>query len=137
MSMLGQREFSRICPTVAVRLNIGRALSIVALGLAINGCALWQPMPAVSPAPIRPLAVTKPAPAVLTTAAATALEQARLQVADARQSRTLWKSAAQKLDAAELAATSQDSVSTLRLSKEIIVLCEQSRAQTQRPPVVW
>lgn len=135
MSMLAQRKFF-IHPTVAMRLNVGRALSIVAL-LAIHGCALWQPLPAESPAPIPPLAVTKPASASLTTAAATALKQARLQVADARQSRTLWKSAAQKLDAAELAATSQDSVSTLRLSKEIIVLCEQSRAQTQRPPVVW
>jgi hypothetical protein len=116
-------------------LSVG--MSIVVVGLFTNGCALWQPMPTALPTSETPVAIAKPLPAVLSESAAATLEKARLQVADAKRTRSLWKSAAEKLGAAEVAATNQDSANTLRLSNEIIALCEQSRAQLRHPPVVW
>jgi hypothetical protein len=115
-------------------------VSIAGFALLTSGCAFWQavvaPLPSVEPSS-RTLTSANPLPAKLSEAATAALEKARLHVADAKRSRTLWKSAAEKLAEAELAATSRDSASTLRLSHEIVVLCEQSRAQLLHPPVVW
>jgi hypothetical protein len=76
-------------------------------------------------------------PPALSAEASLALETARLRVADARQRRTLWKSAFEKLAEAEAAAAKRDSSGTIKLSNEIVALCELSTAQALRPPVVW
>jgi hypothetical protein len=138
--MLKSANFS---PSLSLTTSLGTlrgGVSIAALGLFANACALWHPSQSPLPSTASPsntVETAKPSTLVLSEAAAAALEQARLQVADAKRSRALWKSAAEKLNAAELAASKHDSATTLRLSNEIISLCEQSRAQLLLPPVVW
>jgi hypothetical protein len=137
MSMLKPANFSPSQSLASSRKIVRAGLSTMLLGLFTSGCAFWQTLPAVLPPNETPAAVTKSSPAVLSEAAAATLEKARLQVADAKRTRTLWKSAAEKMSAAELAATNQDSASTIRFSNEVISLCEQSRAQSLRPPISW
>ncbi|MFM7461390.1 MAG: hypothetical protein ACKO15_11210 [Burkholderiales bacterium] len=125
--------------TTSLRMLRG-GVSIAALGLFANACALWHPSQTPVPSTASPsntVETAKPSTVVLSDTAAAALAQARLQVADAKRARALWKSAAEKLNAAELAASRHDSANTLRLSNEIISLCEQSRAQLLYPPVTW
>jgi hypothetical protein len=138
--MLKPAKYSPLLSLTASCKMMRLGWSITALGLLTNGCALWQPLQApssASAAPLGTLASATTLPAVLSEAATTALGKARLEVADAKRSRSLWKSAADKLTAAELAATNQDSANTLRLSNEIILLCELSRAQLLHPAVIW
>ncbi len=104
-----------------------------ALATLMAGCAWFDtPRPAAAPA----IAVQLPPP-VLSADAIAALQTARQRVAHARTARTLWRSAAEKLAEAEIAAVKNDSNTTLRLSHEIVALCEKSTAQASLPPVVW
>ena len=135
--MLKPAKYSPSLSPTSSRKMVRAGLSTMLLGLFTSGCAFWQMLPAVLPPNDTPAAVPKSSPAVLSETAAATLEKARLQVADAKRARTLWKSAAEKMSAAELAAMNQDSASTIRFSNEVISLCEQSRAQLLRPPVSW
>jgi hypothetical protein len=69
--------------------------------------------------------------------ALTRLADARAAVAEARRTRTLWLSAANLLKDAERAAAQQDSPATIRLSNEIVAVCEKSALQARQAPVVW
>ncbi|MCA3038636.1 MAG: hypothetical protein ING73_08905 [Rhodocyclaceae bacterium] len=140
MSMLKPAIISLSPPLAATLRLLHVGVSIAALTLFANGCTFWQPSQTPLPSTASPsntVETAKQSTVVLSETAAAALEQARLQVADAKRSRALWKSAAEKLNAAELAASRHDSANTLRLSNEIISLCEQSRAQLLFPPVAW
>jgi hypothetical protein len=95
---------------------------------------LQQPS-TITERPVTPVVALPPQ--ALTLEAAAALDQAKQRVAQARASRTLWKSALEKLLAAEQAAVKQDSQLTLNLASETIALCQLSTAQASRPAVTW
>jgi hypothetical protein len=123
-----------------IQTQANRAMAVMGLGL--SGCVIWQPVPS-APAPVAstPAASTVAAVAAssqrLSPQASAALDIARQRVAAAKGNRTLWKSALDKLAAAESAAARKDSRDTITLSNEIVALCELSTAQALRPPVVW
>lgn len=113
-----------------------RSMKIAAFVLAIccTSCTLWQ-----APAPVttQPIVAAPPPADRLSAEAIAALAQAKQRVAEAKASRTLWKSAFDKLAVAELAAVKQDSQLTLKLANEIVALCQLSTAQASLPAVVW
>ncbi|MFO0113470.1 MAG: hypothetical protein ACK53F_00615 [Betaproteobacteria bacterium] len=124
-----------------IQTQANRAMAVMGLGL--SGCVIWQPVPS-APTPVvasTPAASTAAAVAAssqrLSPQASAALDIARQRVAAAKGNRTLWKSALDKLAAAESAAARKDSRDTITLSNEIVALCELSTAQALRPPVVW
>lgn len=106
---------------------------------ALAGCAHF---PFQSRPPESATHQTQPPPALvsptaLTEQAALILMRAEHSVDEARKTRSVWTTAAEKLALARQAAAGFNSENTIALSQEVIALCARSAAQAKLPPVSW
>jgi hypothetical protein len=124
---------SNQCPQTSSRAT---ALLAILLALSSGGCSIWQQPATITAQPVTAIAAPSP-PQALTREAAGALDQAQQRVAQAKASRTLWKSALEKLMVAQQAAVKQDSPLVMKLANEVLALCQLSSAQVSQPAVAW